>query len=153
MHTYVKGARTERELLYTFYDMGYSVLRSAGSGVNSLGPDIIAIKDGTCFSFECKAWEKNRLSIDREGYEKLRKWKDNTKFPTFVAWRMNNMGWYFIELEELKEGGKWFSITRKRTIEIGRRMEHIGMGPKAPPSQKREEATPERHEMVLPSTQ
>lgn len=150
MHTYVKGARTERELLFTFYSMGYSVLRSAGSGVNSLGPDIIAIKDGTCFSFECKAWEKSRLSLDRGGFEKLRKWKENTKFPTFVAWRMNNMGWYFIELEELKDGGKDFSITRRRAIEIGRRMEHIGMGRKLP-SQKQGEAAPGPLDLVLPS--
>lgn len=129
MHRYVKGARSERELLSKFYSLGYSVLRSAGSGVNSLGPDIIAIKDRVCFSFECKAWEKNRLSLDREGYEKLRKWKENTKFPTFVAWRMNNLGWFFIELEELKEGEKDFSITRKKALEIGRKLEGLGVMP------------------------
>ena len=120
MHTYVKGARSERELLNRFYSHGYSVIRSAGSGVNSLGPDIIAIKDKVCLAFECKAWEKNRLSIDYEGFEKLLKWKENTKFPTYVAWRMNKIGWYFIELEEMKKGEKDYSITKKKTIEIGR---------------------------------
>jgi Holliday junction resolvase len=128
MHTYIKGARTERELLNRFYSCGYSVLRSAGSGVSSLCPDIIAIKDGVCLAFECKAWERNRLSIDHEGFEKLRKWKENTKFPTFVAWRMNNVGWYFIELEEMKKGEKDYSITKKRTVEIGRDWDSLGFG-------------------------
>jgi Holliday junction resolvase len=128
MHTYVKGARSERELLNRFYSLGYSVMRSAGSGVNSLGPDILAIKDGVCLAFECKAWERNRLSIDMEGFEKIRKWKENTKFPTYVAWRMNNRGWYFIELEEMKKGEKDYSITKKKTLEIGRDWERLGFG-------------------------
>ncbi len=128
MHTYVKGARSERELLNRFYSLGYSVIRSAGSGVNSLGPDILAIKNGVCLAFECKAWEKNRLSIDYEGFEKLLKWKENTKFPTYVAWRMNNVGWYFIELEEMKKGGKDYSITKKKTVEIGRNWDALKTG-------------------------
>ena len=127
VHTYVKGARSERELLNRFYSHGYSVLRSAGSGVNSLGPDIIAIKDRNCLAFECKAWEKSRLSIDHEGFEKLLKWKENTKFPTYVAWRMNKIGWYFIELEEMKKGEKDYSITKKKTLEIGRDWMKLGI--------------------------
>ena len=127
VHTYVKGARSERELLNRFYSHGYSVLRSAGSGVNSLGPDIIAIKDRNCLAFECKAWEKSRLSIDHEGFEKLLRWKENTKFPTYVAWRMNKIGWYFIELEEMKKGEKDYSITKKRTLEIGRDWRRLGV--------------------------
>ncbi len=128
MHRYIKGARSERELLSRFHSAGYSVLRSAGSGVNSLGPDIIAIKDGICLAFECKAWERNRLSIDYESFAKLRRWKENTKFPTYVAWRMNNKGWYFIELEEMKKGEKDYSITKKRTLEIARGLEGFGIG-------------------------
>ncbi len=127
VHTYVKGARSERELLNRFYSHGYSVLRSAGSGVNSLGPDIIAIKDRNCLAFECKAWEKSRLSIDHEGFDKLLKWKENTKFPTYVAWRMNKIGWYFIELEEMKKGERDYSITKKRTLEIGRDWFKLGV--------------------------
>jgi Holliday junction resolvase len=53
MNRYVKGARGERELLAKFADLGYSVVRSAGSGVNSISPDIIAIKDGRVYAFEC----------------------------------------------------------------------------------------------------
>ena len=125
MHRYVKGARSERELLNTFYSLGYSVLRSAGSGVNALGPDIIAIKDKVCIAIECKAWEKNRLSIDLDAYKKLYEWEQNTKFPTYIAWRMNGKGWFFIKLDELKQGEKDYSITKIRTLEMNRLLEHI----------------------------
>ena len=88
--------------------------------MNALGPDIIAIKDKICLSFECKAWEKNRLSIDHEAYEKLYEWERNTKFPTYIAWRMNGKGWFFIKLDELKHGEKDHSITKIKTLEINR---------------------------------
>ncbi|MEM0201325.1 MAG: Holliday junction resolvase Hjc [Candidatus Micrarchaeaceae archaeon] len=125
MHRYMKGARSERELLNTFYNKGYSVLRSAGSGVNSLGPDIIAIKDKICIAIECKAWEKNRLSIDLDGYKKLYEWEQNTKFPTYIAWRMNGKGWFFIKLEELKKGEKDYSITKIKALELNRLLDSI----------------------------
>ena len=127
MHTYVKGARSERELLNRFHSMGYSVLRSAGSGVNSLSPDIVVIKDGICLSFECKAWERESLALDAEQYEKLVWWRDNTEFPTYVGWRMNGAGWYFIELSEFEKGersGNW-NITRKKVLQSNRRLEDV----------------------------
>ncbi|MGC8479387.1 MAG: Holliday junction resolvase Hjc [Candidatus Micrarchaeia archaeon] len=125
MHRYVKGARSERELLNIFYSKGYSVLRSAGSGVNALGPDIIAIKNKVCIAIECKAWEKNRLSIDNDAYQKLFEWEQNTKFPTFIAWRMNNKGWFFVKLDELKKGEKDYSVTRIKAIETNRVLDNI----------------------------
>jgi Holliday junction resolvase len=121
----MKGARSERELLNRLYDSGWSVIRSAGSGVNALGPDIIAVKDRVMMAFECKAWEKNRLSIDPEAYQKLFEWQNNTKFPTYIAWRMNGKGWFFLTLDELKHGEKDHSITRIRTLEINRLYDNI----------------------------
>ena len=120
-----------------FYSLGYSVLRSAGSGVNALGPDIIAIKDKICLSFECKAWEKNRLSIDHDAYEKLYEWEQNTKFPTYIAWRMNGKGWFFIKLDELKHGEKDHSITKIKTLEINRVFDDVLIKKEQQP-QKRE---------------
>lgn len=128
MHRYDKGARSERELLNRLYENGWSVLRSAGSGVNALGPDLIAVKDRNMLAFECKAWEKNRLSIDPEAYEKLREWNENTKFPTYIAWRMNGRGWFFVTLDELKQGERDRSITRTRALEINRLFEAVVQG-------------------------
>ena len=125
MRRYMKGARSERELLNTFYKMGYSVIRAAGSGVNALGPDILALKKGVCLSFECKAWEKSSLSLDDDQFLKLLEWEENSASDTYIAWRMNGEGWFFIKLNEMEKGKGHFNITKKKAIGINRRLEHI----------------------------
>lgn len=123
---YAKGARSERELLNILDQKGYSVIRSAGSGVNAISPDIIAIKKGRCVSVECKAWERTSLALDAEQYEKLVWWRDNTAFPTFVGWRMNGTGWYFIDLAEFEKGGKGsYNITRNKVLKADRKLEDV----------------------------
>ncbi len=125
MRRYMKGARSERELLNTFYGMGYSVIRAAGSGVNALGPDILAIKKGVCLSFECKAWEKSSLSLDDDQFLKLLEWEENSASDTYIAWRMNGEGWFFIKLSEMEKGNGHFNITKKKAMGINRRLEHV----------------------------
>ncbi len=124
MKRYVKGARSERELLAMLQSRGYSVMRAAGSGVSSVAPDIIAIKDGKGLAFECKAWQSN-LSIEKEKVSMLKGWRDNTRMQTMIAWRVNGKGWLFISLDELSETGKNFTVTMKRAGQIGRKIEHI----------------------------
>ena len=126
LRRYAKGARTERELLNILYANGYCVTRSAGSGVNAISPDLIAIKKGVCVSIECKAWESTSLALDREQFEKLLEWEHNSEFPTYVAWRMNGMGWYFIKLAEFERGGTGsYNITRKKVLKSNRKMEDV----------------------------
>ncbi len=125
MHRYMKGARGERELLNTLHEKGFSVMRSAGSGVNSLSPDMIAVKDGRALAFECKAWDRSSLSIDLEQFTNLLEWERNTHMETYVAWRMNNDGWYFMHLDEMTKNEKSYSVTKRRASEIARRLESL----------------------------
>ena len=128
MMRYVKGARGERELLNHLYSKGFSVIRSAGSGVNSISPDIIAVKDGRGLAFECKAWDRGSVAIEKEKYDSLVEWQRNSKMETYIAWRMSNMGWYFIRLEEMHSNDKSWSVTRSDAVAISRRIETlIGM--------------------------
>jgi Holliday junction resolvase len=122
---YSKGARGERELLNVLYEMGYSVVRAAGSGVNSISPDVIAVRDGKGMVFECKAWDRGSLSIDHEKFESLRLWRDNAMMDTYMAWRMNGEGWYFVKLDEMKKTEKNYTVTKKTAQAIGRKLEHI----------------------------
>ncbi len=122
---YTKGARGERELLAMLYDKGYSVVRSAGSGVNSVSPDILAVRNGKGMVFECKAWDSTSLSIDPEKFESLRSWRDSALMETYMAWRMNGQGWYFIKLNEMKKTEKNYTVTKRKALEINRRFEHI----------------------------
>lgn len=125
MNRYVKGARGERELMDIFHKSGYSVMRSAGSGVNSISPDIISYKAGRGLAFECKAWSKSSLSIEKEKFDVLKFWESNTSMETFIAWRMNNKGWFFIKLDEMSEGNKSYTVTMKRAMMINRRISSI----------------------------
>ena len=125
MTRYSKGARCERELLKEFHEKGYSVMRSAGSGINTLSPDLVVMKDGKGFAFECKAWESTSLSIENERFEGLLKWQENTKLDTFVAWRMSNNGWFFIKLNEMKTNEKNKTVTKSTALEINRRIEAL----------------------------
>ncbi len=125
MTRYDKGARSERELLSILYESGYSVLRSAGSGVNALSPDLIAMKKGKCIVIECKAWEKGSLSLAPDQFGKILEWEANTEFPTFVAWRMNGKGWFFIKPEEFERGKSNYNITRKKVLGVNRKIENV----------------------------
>ena len=126
MTRYSKGARSERELMAFLHDRNYSVVRSAGSGVNPMSPpDIIAIKEGKGMAFECKAWDKDSLSIEPDKIGALEAWERNTGMTAYVAWRMNGTGWFFIRLQEMKRTPKNFTVTRSIATAINRRLDAI----------------------------
>lgn len=125
MNRYIKGARSERELVDMFFSRGYSVMRSAGSGVNSISPDLISYKRGMGMAFECKAWANGSLKIEPDKFEILRRWMNNTNMETYIAWRMSRIGWFFIKLEEMSKKGKNYTVTKKIAIKINRRFESI----------------------------
>jgi len=124
MNRYSKGARGERELLAKFAELGYSVMRSAGSGVNSISPDIIAIRSGKGFAFECKAWETS-VTIEPEKYEVLKRWENNAGLRSFIAWRMNGKGWFFIPIGKLRQTEKSYRISKKEAFEYGMSIELV----------------------------
>ena len=128
MHRYVKGARSERELINHFYKNDYSVMRAAGSGVNSLSPDIIVFKGARGMAFECKAWDKSTVSIEVEKFEELKRWKLNSGMETFIAWRMNGRGWFFIRLDEMKKAKKNYTVTRRTATAINRTLSSLIKG-------------------------
>jgi len=110
---YRKGSRAERELIAMFLEKGYSVIRSAGSGSGTPSPDILTFKAGKQFGFECKAWDKSNLGLDKEQFNNLKKWEENTGMTTLVAWRLPREGWFFIYLSAFEEQGKSFTVSRK----------------------------------------
>jgi len=125
MYRYKKGARNERELIHLFEERGYSVVRSAGSGVNAVSPDILVFRRGKQYAIECKAWDSDRVAIDHEKYNALLSWEENTGITTLLAWKMPYEGWYFAYLSELEKNEKSYSITKKRMTEINRRFDEL----------------------------
>ena len=124
-YRYQRGARAERELLGIFNDNGWAVIRSSGSGVNALSPDVVAIKNKVGIAFECKSWAKSSLSIQPEQFEKIREWEGRSASHTFVAWKVKNRGWLFIKTGEFTKGEKNYNVTMRHAFEINRCIEYV----------------------------
>ena len=122
MLTYRKGSRAERELIDYFSTQGYSVIRAAGSGVNSLSPDLLAFRRGMQYAFESKAIEKENLNIDREQFENMKRWEENTGITCYVAWRRNRKEWKFLPLSLFNESEKSFGISWKNALLAGKEL-------------------------------
>jgi Holliday junction resolvase len=126
MRCYVKGSRAERELIDHFSEKGFCVIRAAGSGVNSLSPDILVFKRGVQLGIEAKAWEKNNLNIDREQFLNLRKWEDTSGINCVIGWRRNRKPWYLVPLALFKENPKSFAINWSNAQALGKTLEEFG---------------------------
>jgi len=125
MLTYRKGARAERELIDHFSEKGFCVIRAAGSGVNSLSPDILVFRRGVQFGIEAKAWEKENLNIERGQFENLKRWEDVSGINCFIGWRRNREPWYFVPLAVFKENEKTFAINWGNAKAIGKTLEEL----------------------------
>jgi holliday junction resolvase Hjr len=125
MLSYRKGSRAERELIDYFSTKGFCVIRAAGSGVNSLSPDILVFKRGMQFGIEAKAHEKQNLNIDREQFDNLKRWEDVSGINCFVGWRRNREPWYFLPLSLFKESEKSYGINWGNAQALGKKLEEF----------------------------
>ena len=101
------------------------MIRAAGSGVNSLSPDILVFRRGAQFGIEAKAWEKTNLNIERVQFENLKRWEDISGINCYIGWRRNREPWYFIPLAIFKENEKTFAINWTNAQSIGRKLEEL----------------------------
>jgi Holliday junction resolvase len=97
---YVKGARAERELGRKLEEMGFAIIRAAGSGGAISTPDLVAIKKGRVLAFECKAW-KTTPHLKKQEYENFKKWCQMSGAMGFMAWK--NRGWKFLSVKDIGE--------------------------------------------------
>ena len=125
MTVYQKGSRAERELIEHFSNNGYSVIRAAGSGVSSLSPDLLVFKHGQQYAIESKAHEKTSLQIQKDQFEGLRKWQENTGITSLIAWRRNRLGWRFIPINLFEENAKSYSFPWEKADMIGKKLEEF----------------------------
>jgi len=123
--TYRKGARAERELISFFSGKGFEVIRAAGSGVNSLSPDLLAFRQGKQYAIECKAWDSASLSFEKEKVAGMKRWEEVTGITYLVGWRVSREGWFLFPVHLLEEQEKTFTITLARAKLAGRKPEEL----------------------------
>jgi len=122
---YRKGSRAEHELIDYFSGNGYCVIRAAGSGVNSLSPDILVFRRGVQCGIEAKAHETHSLGIDREQFENLKRWEDISGITCLIGWRRSREPWYLIPLSVFKENPKSYSVNWEQAQAIGKKIEEF----------------------------
>jgi len=119
MAHYNKGANAERELIHTLSDMGFAVLRVAGSGVSPLpSPDVVALKNGRILAFECKAWKGNYLAIPIQTFDDEVNWAKIAGAEFFVGWKIPREGWLFIKSEHFHNAGKNFMVSLEESRKV-----------------------------------
>ena len=123
--TYKKGARAERELIHFLSTNGFEVIRAAGSGVNSLSPDLLAFKQGRQYAIECKAWESGSLSFEKEKVATMKRWEETTGITYYIGWRVNREGWFIFPVHLLEEQKKSYTITLAKARLAGRKLEEL----------------------------
>ncbi|VVB58550.1 Holliday junction resolvase Hjc [Candidatus Anstonella stagnisolia] len=123
---YGKGARAERELVQHFSSLGFCVIRAAGSGVNSLSPDLLIFKRGIQYAIESKAHETLNLAISKDQFENLQKWEEITGITPLIAWKVNRQGWKFLHLSLFSKNEKSYSISLENAWRMGKNLEEIG---------------------------
>lgn len=117
MSHYRKGADAERELIHKLYDLGFSVVRTAGSGATALpAPDLVALSRTKRMAFESKAWDAAYLSISNEQMSELEGWCKRADAELYIAWKIPREGWLFLKPEHFTKTGKSYAITRKKAL-------------------------------------
>ncbi|MBU0662437.1 MAG: Holliday junction resolvase Hjc [Candidatus Diapherotrites archaeon] len=117
MTRYRKGADAERELIHKLFNLGFSVVRTAGSGSTSLpAPDLIALSREKRLAFESKAWNAAYLNISNAQMEELQGWCERADAELYVAWKIPREGWLFLKPEHFVQTGKNYAITRKKAL-------------------------------------
>ncbi len=106
---YKKGANNERDLLEILWNMGYAVIRAAGSGKARLPtPDIVAIKDDRRFVIECKSRVTKYLYISREQIDELKLWATRSNSTPIIA--LKKRKWFIFNIEDLEQKKESFGL-------------------------------------------
>jgi len=84
--SYRKGYSLEREIKLQLEELGFTVIRSAGSKK----PDLIAGRDGSIYVIECKAKKSQPVYIDTDEIEKLHKAAKDFNAQPMVCIKINN---------------------------------------------------------------
>ena len=100
--SYRKGYKFEREVKKFLEDVGYCVIRSAGSKK----PDMIAGKKGNVLVIECKYVSKNVVYLSKKEVDNLRHVAKQFNAEPAILVKRRRKGITMFSLNELKKCGK-----------------------------------------------
>ncbi len=113
MAHYNRGASAERELFQKLWNLGFAVVRAAGSGKMPLpSPDLIALGKGRKIAIECKYYRSKYLHISKQQFEDLLHWGELADSEVIIAWKIPRKGWFFLKPEQFRATAKNYAINK-----------------------------------------
>ena len=107
-----KGIGAERELIHLFWSRNWASLRVAGSGSSRYpSPDVLAGNGNRRIAVECKSSSETVKYLTAKEVSELEKFSRIFGAEPWIGMRFNDMKWYFLSLEDLKNSGNSFSIS------------------------------------------
>jgi len=98
-----KGTNAERELIKNFWANGWAAIRSAGSGsMHFPSPDLLVGNKIRKLAIEVKATKDKRKYFSEEDIKQLINFSDYFGAEPWLAIKFINVGWYFINPEDIK---------------------------------------------------
>ncbi len=107
---YDKGSAFERMVKKKLEEKGFYVIRTAGSGVDGLSPDLVALSTTKKFALECKAVESDYLAIEVPKMERIMDFEKSTGLAVYVAWKRARKDWMFVPLSVFEKREKNYTL-------------------------------------------
>ena len=109
-----KGTNAERELIHKFCTTGtWYACRVAGSGsMKYPSPDIIAGNLLRKLAIECKRTSEESKYVPKEDIAQLKEFCRVFGAEPWLAVRFDSSPWYFLTLEDLKDTGASYAVTK-----------------------------------------
>ncbi len=111
MNKKAKGSNAERDLIHKFNDNGWVAIRSAGSGSQQYpSPDILAGNNLRRVAIECKATADTKKYLTKKEVDELVFFANKFGAEAWIAVKFDRMDWFFLNIEDLGQSDKSYSI-------------------------------------------
>jgi len=109
-----KGTNGERELIRSFWSLGWAAIRTAGSGSSHYpSPDIVAGKLGRRLAIECKMTAEKKKYFPIDEINQLVYFASHFGAEPLVAVKFTKTPWHFFTIEDLKQTPNSFVISQE----------------------------------------
>ena len=124
-----KGINAERELIHLFWSNGWVSARVAGSGSSTYPScDLLASNRLRKLAIECKITKSESKYFVKDDIKKFKRFADAFGAEPWIAIKFKKSGWFFLNLDDMKETSKCFVIERNLAEKKGFLFEELIKG-------------------------
>lgn len=107
-----RGIGAERELVHKFWANEWACIRVAGSGSSRYpSPDLLAGNNVRKLAIECKLVKNMDKYFPNKEFDELKQFSIIFGAEAWIAIKFTGFSWLFLNLEDLKQTDKGYSIS------------------------------------------